>query len=267
MWLTASNQNFEIVLGEAENTPSRWWISYRDSNLALPQTAEGASSGTTPVTVLSGPSTGRREVVRFYWNNADDISHTVKVRQDVSGTRYTEPGFLAIPVGSSLCYHELRGWYVFPQGTASVTAFCSQVVAVSSSNLTLSGIPVAQDGITVAAGQRILLSGQTTASENGVWVVQAGAWGRPAEYASNATLLPGYMVGVGFGTLQAKYIWLGVRSDGGQGSFVVDADGTSWVRLQVTMQGVGDPSNAIGSPGAAYLDMADPTNPQLYYWQ
>lgn len=267
MWLTASTQSFEIVLGEAENTNSRWWVSYRDSNLVLPQTNEGTSNGITAATVLSGPTTGYRKVVRFYWLNNDNISHTVKVIQNTGGTLYTEPGFLTIEIGSSLCYHENKGWYIFPTPTATVTAFASQVVAVSSSNLALTGIPAAQDGITLAAGQRILLTGQSTTSQNGVQVVQSGTWTRPPEYASNAILLPGYIVGVGFGTTQAKYLWLGVRSDGGQGSFTVDSDGTTWTRLQVTMQGIGSPSNAIGGTGAAYFDMTDPTNPQLYYWQ
>lgn len=265
MWLGASNQRFELVLGEAENTASRWWVSYRDTNINLPQTSEGTSNGVTAVTVLAGPTSGAREVVRFFWLNNDNIAHTVKVRQNTGGTFYNEPGYLAIPIGSSLCYHENRGWYVFPTGTATVTAFCSEVVAVSTSNLALTGVPTAQDGITVAAGQRILLAGQSTASQNGVWIVQSGTWGRPPEYASNATLLPGFMVSIGFGTTQADTIWFGVRSDAGQGSFVVDSDGTTWAAFAMNLSGVGPPAASLGSKNAVYFDITDPTQPQLYF--
>jgi hypothetical protein len=59
-------------------------------------------------------------------------------------------------------------------------------VAVATSNIaTLSGTSTTIDGVTLAAGERVLLVGQTTASQNGPYVVSSGAWTRPTTDASN----------------------------------------------------------------------------------
>ena len=54
-------------------------------------------------------------------------------------------------------------------------------VAVSTSNIaSLSGLPTV-DGVTMTAGQRLLLTGQTTATQNGPYVVAAGSWARDTD--------------------------------------------------------------------------------------
>lgn len=60
----------------------------------------------------------------------------------------------------------------------------STVVAVT--NQTKSGTPTI-DGIATAAGSIILLTAQTTGSENGPWVAAAGAWSRPTWYPNGGT--------------------------------------------------------------------------------
>lgn len=60
------------------------------------------------------------------------------------------------------------------------------VKAASDSNLaTLSGTATV-DGIALATGDRVLLIGQTNAVQNGIWVVQAGNWTRPKDFAGGA---------------------------------------------------------------------------------
>jgi hypothetical protein len=54
------------------------------------------------------------------------------------------------------------------------------VVALSDSNITLSGEQTV-DGIALVAGDRILVTGQTDATQNGIYVVAAGAWGRSTD--------------------------------------------------------------------------------------
>jgi hypothetical protein len=51
---------------------------------------------------------------------------------------------------------------------------------VATGNITLSGTQTI-DGVAVVAGDRVLCAGQTTASQNGVYVVAAGAWSRAAD--------------------------------------------------------------------------------------
>jgi hypothetical protein len=60
----------------------------------------------------------------------------------------------------------------------------ARVVAVT--NRALTGLPT-EDSVTLVASEVILLTGQTTASQNGPWVVAAGAWTRPANWAAAST--------------------------------------------------------------------------------
>jgi hypothetical protein len=58
------------------------------------------------------------------------------------------------------------------------------VVVVSLTNVALLGSQTI-DGILVVENDRVLLTGQTTTSDNGAWVVHdPGAWTRPADFAS-----------------------------------------------------------------------------------
>lgn len=59
-------------------------------------------------------------------------------------------------------------------------------------NITLSGLQTI-DGISLSAGDRVLLTDQTAGSENGLWEAQTGAWNRPSDFdtgdsASAATI-------------------------------------------------------------------------------
>lgn len=55
--------------------------------------------------------------------------------------------------------------------------------ALADSNQTLSGLPSNIDGVTGwSADQRVLLTNQTTGSENGIWEVQTGSWTRPEDF-------------------------------------------------------------------------------------
>lgn len=55
-------------------------------------------------------------------------------------------------------------------------------VAAAAQNIPLSG-PQTIDGVNVKAGDRVLAIGQTNPKENGIWVVAAGNWTRPADFA------------------------------------------------------------------------------------
>lgn len=54
------------------------------------------------------------------------------------------------------------------------------VHAATTANITLSGVQTI-DAHTLVAGDRVLVKNQTTASENGIWVVAAGAWSRATD--------------------------------------------------------------------------------------
>jgi hypothetical protein len=83
----------------------------------------------------------------------------------------------------------------------------SSVRAVSVANIaTLSGTTTV-DGVALIAGDRLLLTGQTTASQNGVYVIAAGAWSRAVDADSVGEISPGAFWFVEEGTLYGKTQW------------------------------------------------------------
>ena len=73
------------------------------------------------------------------------------------------------------------------------------VVAATTANITLSGTQTI-DGIAVTAGQRVLVKDQTTASQNGIYVVDASAWSRATDADTAAEFNSGVFFFVEKGT-------------------------------------------------------------------
>jgi hypothetical protein len=80
-------------------------------------------------------------------------------------------------------------------------------VAVSLANETLSGFPTI-DGVAFPSGtNRVLLTGQTNPVENGLWVVDAGTWTRPADFATGTAAGQAYVL-ILLGATEAGSAWL-----------------------------------------------------------
>lgn len=60
--------------------------------------------------------------------------------------------------------------------------------AATTANITLSGAQTI-DGVSVIAGDRVLVKNQTTASENGIYVAAAGAWSRSLDADAGTELV------------------------------------------------------------------------------
>ena len=69
----------------------------------------------------------------------------------------------------------------------------------TTANITLSGTQ-SVDGVNVIAGDRVLVKNQTTGSENGIYVVAAGAWTRAVDANSDADVTSGMFTFVEEGT-------------------------------------------------------------------
>lgn len=115
---------------------------------------------------------------------------------------------------------------------ASGIAIKSAVRAVSKSNITLSGTQTV-DGVALAAGDRVLVAGQTTASANGIYVVATGAWTRSTDADETGELAPGTLVAVREGTAEADSLW-GLVSDQ---PITVGTTAQSWARMLAGSQG------------------------------
>jgi hypothetical protein len=74
-------------------------------------------------------------------------------------------------------------------------------------------------------GQRVLLTAQSTASQNGIWVIQSGAWTRPADFNTGDGAAQSYVLVTG-GTVYAGAAWFCTTT---AGSDVIDTDNLAWV--------------------------------------
>lgn len=82
----------------------------------------------------------------------------------------------------------------------------SPVRAATTANITLSGAQTI-DGVSVIAGDRVLVKNQTTGSANGIYLAAAGAWTRATDFDTAAEVL-GASTFVSEGTTQGNSVWL-----------------------------------------------------------
>ena len=130
------------------------------------------------------------------------------------------------------------------------------VTALASSNITLSGTQTI-DGVAVTAGQRVLATGQSTASQNGLWVVAAGSWTRPADFASGSTQL-GAFVFAEAGTAYGSSGWVLV----GASAVTVDTSSQTWTQFSGAGEinagtGLSKSGNTLSNTGVLSAAAAD----------
>lgn len=89
----------------------------------------------------------------------------------------------------------------------------ASVKCATTANITLSGTQTI-DGISVGAGDRVLVKNQSTPSQNGVYVASASAWARSAD-ADTWAEIPNAFVFVEQGTTQADTGWVCTADAGG----------------------------------------------------
>lgn len=89
----------------------------------------------------------------------------------------------------------------------SSSSILQPVDAVTTTNNGLSGT-TSIDGVTLTANSsRVLTTAQSTASQNGPWLVQSGSWTRPTDFAVDAQVVSGQSVYVKSGTLGSGTSW------------------------------------------------------------
>jgi hypothetical protein len=87
------------------------------------------------------------------------------------------------------------------------------VRAATTANITLSA-PQTIDGVSVIAGDRVLVKNQTTTSANGIYVVAAGAWTRATDFDAWSEV-PGAIVAVEEGSTLGDSVWMSTANAGG----------------------------------------------------
>jgi hypothetical protein len=89
----------------------------------------------------------------------------------------------------------------------------ASVVAATVANITLSGAQTI-DGVSVVAGNRVLVKNQTAQSENGIYVAAVGGWSRSTDADTWEELISAYVF-VEEGTTQADSGWVCTVNAGG----------------------------------------------------
>jgi hypothetical protein len=85
------------------------------------------------------------------------------------------------------------------QGLNTGLAIKAPVLVASTGNLTLSATQVV-DGIAVSSCDRVLVKDQTTASEDGIYLVESGSWSRAKDFDGSLDVVQGTLVYVNAGT-------------------------------------------------------------------
>ncbi|MBC3272609.1 phage tail protein [Pseudomonas sp. SWRI81] len=80
------------------------------------------------------------------------------------------------------------------------------VRAATTANIALVGLQVV-DGVSLNAGDRVLVKNQAAAKDNGPYVVAVGAWSRAKDADNNAKVTPNLTVAIEAGATQADTIW------------------------------------------------------------
>ncbi len=114
------------------------------------------------------------------------------------------------------------------------------VAAVATTNVASLTTLATVDGYTLAAGDQVLLTAQSTASQNGPWVAASGAWTRPTGFAS-AAVVGGRTCQVLNGTANGGTFWVLVAPTAG---VTVDSSNQVWTnffdaRYQIAANGTG----------------------------
>jgi hypothetical protein len=100
--------------------------------------------------------------------------------------------------------------YVDTLATTGLSVKAAVDYLAIAGNVTLSGLATQANGdwgVALTAGMRVLVMANTTATENGVYTVAAGAWTRATDFNSSANILPNSFFFVGKGTSYADTGW------------------------------------------------------------
>lgn len=100
-----------------------------------------------------------------------------------------------------------------------------QADALSTANVAaLTGLATTIDGVALSiSGMKVLLTAQATGAQNGPWLVRAGAWVRPSNYAAGASF-SGTSFAIKRGTVHAGEGWIANAAT----PDVIDTDASTW---------------------------------------
>lgn len=113
------------------------------------------------------------------------------------------------------------------QGTLTTSTMIKQLVNyVATSPISSLAGQQSVDGVLTPLGSVVLATAQPSSINNGLWVVQSGAWTRTTDFATNSYFVRGSLAFVANGQTMANTIWQETT-----GSGVVDTNVNNWANI------------------------------------
>ena len=165
---------------------------------------------TTALTVAQGgtgvtTSTGTGSTVL---SASPTLTGTANVAALTSSGNIIVGGTLTLSGAPSSDLHAATKAYVDATATGlDVKASCRVATAVTNIVLATGGL-LTVDGVQTVAGDRVLVKDQSTASQNGIYVVAAGAWSRSTDADTSEEVTAGMFTFVSEGTANADSGWV-----------------------------------------------------------
>lgn len=91
-------------------------------------------------------------------------------------------------------------------GLTGDLAIKTPVRVATTANITLSGLQTI-DGVSLAAGDRVLVKNQTDAVDNGIWTASTSSWSRALDFDGSYDCVQGTLVSVTSGTVNEQTVW------------------------------------------------------------
>jgi hypothetical protein len=192
LWFTAERAQDAVAQAIANGTQTNISITYSDENNSLSFNASGGVSSIagTANQITASASTG---AVTLSLPSAVTFPGSVTLNADPVNPLEAATKQYVDAVAQGLNVH-------------------AAAVAATTSNVDLSTALEAGDvvdGVTLVAGNRILVKSQSTTSQNGVYVVQAsGAAVRASDFDTPTEIVPGDFIFVAEGTLYSNTGWV-----------------------------------------------------------
>ena len=190
-----------------------------------PVTSSGTLTGSLATQnaniVFAGPTTGGASAPTFRSLVAADIPSltATKISDFDTQVRTSRLDQMAAPTGSVAFNSQKITGLADPTAAqdAATKAYVDatkqgldvkdSVRAATTANITLSGTQTI-DGVSVIAGDRVLVKNQSTGSQNGLYVAAAGSWSRSADADADAEVTAGLFVFVEEGTTNGDSGWV-----------------------------------------------------------